>query len=301
MYQFLFLSLSWLAFTSQAFALDKAAICSSKQPVQALFEEYKSVDIFHKIQDLHLFMRENPMENGEVLLNNMRHMVKDGLFAADAKTKVISIVNKLGAKKSVVIRAVVTAYLKKFQEGLTEIQYETTESENPERFKIREERINELKKKLITDYSKVLSIAFKTAPLIDEDKSFLNKWIFEVFLESRGINLTTSYLEMRSYLRESFQRWGVLYSSGAVSDGVYLVQNNVISFHPGLMFKFFFRPPPSKQGQAALGEDLNLDVLISPFVSSETPLKNTISLCDFKKEGEMNSCQQVTFNEWCAQ
>lgn len=284
-----------ITFTAQAQSLDKKAVCSSLEPVSAIFEQYGARDVLEKLKDLRRFSESVPLENGEVIIQDMRGMVSDAMRAADAKSLVIEILRGLNETDFSEIKIVVDAYLKALEDGITQIQFDTTDSDDSNRFLIREERIELLKKRLISNYTTAIEMVFNITSVKSEEQSFLKQWIFEVFQASRGIDQTESYVLMSDYLRDLESNWGVLYSTDRSTSGSwsYLRQNIAISMNPGYLYSFIFEEKEQSK------DDLSVNILISPFIPLNTPMNELMSICGYKTARK--ECEYTTVKEWCSQ
>ncbi len=272
-------------------AVDKDFVCQSESPLDALFAHYESFDVLEKLKSLKRFSDQNPMENGGFHLESINESIREMKEFLDAKDQVVAIINGMPLMQSEPLLNLISNFLIAMEEGIELIQFETTDSNDPNKFEIREERIEAFKKDLVLRYTPLLSDVVEVFEIDEEERDFLKLWSLEVFQKRRGVELTDSYIAISDYLRSLNYSWDQLPVAQNLPHGFYIRENTVINKTPGFRYRFIFKE------EVYSDDDLSVNIMISSFAPSDTQLSDHVEICSFKERRK--SCELTSLDQWC--
>lgn len=274
-------------------AWDKESVCLSPDPLYSILQTSHDRGLLDDFRGLYRYSDGVEFPEASQVQDRLKRYRADYLEAIEAEKDLVRIILLLKDLNIAEVNLSLNAYFEKLQTGIEEIQYETAESLESDKFEVRSARLKKLKEDLISRYTKELEISLGKITISEEDRVHFLKWIF--ILVPDGPIYQGGWSEEASILSDFswdvFYGQGKLSSTGRLSRGVYMFSTNFNSDYPGLVLNIALRD------KANPNYDLTIEVAFSPFVKADDFGAEQIKLCDYSSSP--NFCVPIPLNEWC--
>lgn len=277
-----------LTFSGASFAAStKGEICSHSEPFKEFLKSYSINDVWERAQFLAQFSQFSPLENKDIIFEEILHARKDYLTQVADGQSLLKDINSLSIAKSNEVSQLIEAYLKEVEEKILALEIQLTERLDSEKYKERPKLVSAIKKEIRGKYKPLLEEVLADAT-VSED--FVNNLLTLLPNGPSYSPPTPMSGNLHRYLWDLNYAAGTFRATERLVYGQMWMETIFNSELPGLKLNLAIRNVKNVSPS-----HLNIQIHFSPFPAIDQRV--SLDMCDMS--GEKPSCDWMSFLQWC--